>query len=1429
MNRVLTAFVVGFILLWEFSSSEARDIYVDIGLKTCTTLNPSTSFPGGVGYYPSQTSCTPTLTLVSVPDDNISPQGGGSLHVGQNGAPAARPQDSQNVCAVLGSVKQGEPVDMSTGTKTEAITEFKLADEFGLEFSRYYVSNLMGVPNGSWRSSIDHQLIGTVCAAGKVCRNVQYLAPDGAVVNFQLITAITGAAGGTQVTGPFYNTGGTALGYYNGTYTMTGEDSATYSFDVNGDVTKIIKYTGLSWTFARPNANTVIVTHTTGRSFTVATTYSGTSATINVTDPAGQVYTYSSTTTTNSVAYGSSLHQINAVTYPGTPASIIQYKYTTAVPGADNVLSETDYNNVPHDLTNYDGSGRAIQTSMADGTQVDKFAYSLNSVGPVTTHTNPLGLVTTYQFNGAKKMLSASGAATASCAATYASVQYDGYGYLAQTTDNNGNVTKYAYLSNGQLSTLTEALGTSSERITRYTWDSGVGVNRILTTQIDGYSSTSASYDNHSHLASMSVKNLTNNGTNGQILTTNYTYVYYPSSFLMQTFTVSPPGGIGKVTYSYDTLGNLTKVSDGLGNSTTYSNFTGLGSPQTITSQNGDVTTLSYDARGRIQSLVHVYNATNTASYTYGANGLISDYVQLDGQRYHFDYDSALRVTAKTWYGQSGAKTLHQYTYDANGDVTRDAIFQNGATYAQRSIYFDYDELGRRIKTRENAGQWQAFTYDSNGNAKTVSTYDGTRSLTYDALNRIASSIDGKGGVTSYRYDLGNQIAQISDPRGLITSYVTDGLRIARTLYSPDTGTTTYVHDSNGILSSVTKNNGATISLSHDAIGRITKSIADSVTRTYNYDSCAYGLGHLCSYTDGDTSVSFVYDKAGNVKQRLTTDYRGTSTDSFLYDGAARMSWFSHGPYAVLYTRTDGYISKIDVAFGGQTYNVVQNATYDGSGMPSSLTYGNGLVRAWGRDTDGHLKTLTTDVPGGANLQYLAYGWDYSDRLTIIDDYHVSAQSQHYAYDAVNRLTQVTTGVVPLSVQYDSNGNRVQQITFSAENLVIDADSNRAMSRGAHAYTYDPIGDRATNTIGGSTVAYTYDSYGHMIAALRSASASYCEGNGTCPTYPAGQSYYYYDAFGLRTRKSTPIESVNYDYLLDGTLIGETSSATGSNFYIYLGGQVVGVVHTGPGSSTSNLYYAHADHLGRPQVITDSSAQPVWTADNLPFDRAITLPSLPGVDIGLPGQVYDRENGTWNNRARDYDATEGRYLQPDPIGLVGGINPYTYADGSPTTVTDPSGRITWTGTVTGGTLAAGVGGSVYLFDLYSECVGGSRAHASVTAVGPTAGLNLLVLPLPPVAAASSNITLHDRLGYVDPEVLSGWFAIYSAGVTVGRGVSATAIQLGGRAGFSSAPEDSGAISDLSIGEEGGLDIGAGATAGTATVEGNETTTCGCGK
>jgi RHS repeat-associated protein len=125
-----------------------------------------------------------------------------------------------------------------------------------------------------------------------------------------------------------------------------------------------------------------------------------------------------------------------------------------------------------------------------------------------------------------------------------------------------------------------------------------------------------------------------------------------------------------------------------------------------------------------------------------------------------------------------------------------------------------------------------------------------------------------------------------------------------------------------------------------------------------------------------------------------------------------------------------------------------------------------------------------------------------------------------------------------------------------------------------------------------------------------------------------------------------------------------------------LGGYMpIAVVTTG-----GTLNWVHADHLGTPIVITDASGTAI------PQPGGYTTPAFPGQSRTLYDLYY--------NRYRDYDPTTGRYIQADPIGLAGDVNPYSYAMGNPLRYTDPSGRCIWDACVAEAVIAGAVIGAV---------------------------------------------------------------------------------------------------------------------------------------
>lgn len=117
----------------------------------------------------------------------------------------------------------------------------------------------------------------------------------------------------------------------------------------------------------------------------------------------------------------------------------------------------------------------------------------------------------------------------------------------------------------------------------------------------------------------------------------------------------------------------------------------------------------------------------------------------------------------------------------------------------------------------------------------------------------------------------------------------------------------------------------------------------------------------------------------------------------------------------------------------------------------------------------------------------------------------------------------------------------------------------------------------------------------------------------------------------------------------------------------------------GVAQARERVYYFHNDHLGTPQALSDAAGRIVWAAEYEPFGlaRVSKDPDGDGIfvinNLRFPGQYYDTETDLHYNYHRYYDPQTGRYLTPDPIGLVGGLNPYRYVRNNPVNFTDPLG------------------------------------------------------------------------------------------------------------------------------------------------------------
>jgi RHS repeat-associated protein len=182
---------------------------------------------------------------------------------------------------------------------------------------------------------------------------------------------------------------------------------------------------------------------------------------------------------------------------------------------------------------------------------------------------------------------------------------------------------------------------------------------------------------------------------------------------------------------------------------------------------------------------------------------------------------------------------------------------------------------------------------------------------------------------------------------------------------------------------------------------------------------------------------------------------------------------------------------------------------------------------------------------------------------------------------------------------------------------------------------------------------------------------------------PAGVTNFLYNGLEQRVAKSGPLGTFFYAYDEAGHVLGEYD-ATGAPLYevIWLGDTPVGVIRTTFSAATSTyaatIDTVFVDHLNTPRTIVNAAGSLVmwtWSYYEDPYAQITPPATATGYvfNLRMPGQIFDKETGLFHNGHRDYNPATGRYIQPDPIGLEGGINRYGYVDGNPLTGTDSMG------------------------------------------------------------------------------------------------------------------------------------------------------------
>ncbi|MGZ3236890.1 MAG: RHS repeat-associated core domain-containing protein, partial [Burkholderiaceae bacterium] len=688
--------------------------------------------------------------------------------------------------------------------------------------------------------------------------------------------------------------------------------------------------------------------------------------------------------------------------------------------------------------------------------------------------------------------------------------------------------------------------------------------------------------------------------------------------------------------------GDLKAITNAKGHVTQFTRYNAHGRPTLILDPNGLNIALSYYSRGWLYSLSSAGQTTIFDRYN---NGLLKKASSPGGVFLQYTYNDAHQLTD---IADELGNTIH-YTLDPMGNRTKEDIKDPSKVLRQTHSrkYDTFNRLWKDIGAYD--GEETDYTYDPNGNLKTITAplTDTLSHLTtndYDAFDRLYQVTDPKLGVTNYKYDPLDQLTKVTDPLKHDTNYTVNGLGNITVTTSPDTGETDKTYYASGEVYSSKDAKGQMTIYDLDELNRVkTITRQDGTAVGLKYDEGVYGKGHLTTLTDPSGSTTFTYDLWGRVLKKTQTVGGQALTVTYGYDGAGRLSNLTlPSQKKIVFTWSAGRITGITV----NNLALLSNVTYQPFGGATGWLFANGQTITRRFDLDGR---MTSNALASSII------YDKASRIKTINlgNFNILPGYKNYGYDALDRVTYFADPNSSSTIEYDANGNRNKKTT------------------GANITTYNinPANNRLASITGSTSLTYNYDSNG----SITSDGVHTFTYDAAGRLLTAGGATYSYNGLGQRVRKTAGGVTTLFAYDESGRLLGEYGpTGTAIQETVYLGDIPVAVL------TATGTYYVLADHLNTPRQINNASGQAVWSRDIFVTDGGLPYENPKGLgtftnNLRFPGQYFDKETNLHYNYYRDYDPSTGRYIESDPIGLAGGLNTYTYANGNPISLKDNLG------------------------------------------------------------------------------------------------------------------------------------------------------------
>jgi RHS repeat-associated protein len=656
--------------------------------------------------------------------------------------------------------------------------------------------------------------------------------------------------------------------------------------------------------------------------------------------------------------------------------------------------------------------------------------------------------------------------------------------------------------------------------------------------------------------------------------------------------------------------------------------------------------------------------------------------------------------------------------------------------------------------------------FDGSGQVLRATSVDaGTTLNLFDAIGRPVRSWDSRGFAHRKRYDRLRRLTHVDVTPPLGAPFLAERLVYGEGVAAPFFRGRLFLHLDGA---------GAFVYDAYDVEGRVT-----ATTRRLAKDHRAQPdwssldgpaapsafLPAAAALLDPEPFVTrTTFDAMGRVKSVTTPDQ---TVAELTYNEAALLETVTARPR------------------GGAPLPVVVDLDYNARGQRTRVELARGLVTTYTYDDRSTmLVRIRTAAPGGEPLQDLRFVLDPAHNVVQVDDaaqqtLYFSGGStdgtQRFEYDPLHRLTRAEGREHPGQVGWVAGPRGYPEAPISA---LPHPNDLQALVRYVESYAYDAGGNLRTVSHAvplqpalGFTRVLEYAPGSNRLLRVRQPgdpaggpfTATFdhdVRGNMTrMPHLPrldwdhddrlelaelpgGGRAYQTYDGKGERVRRVVEragqlLERVyvgNWERYRERPAAGGAPTLARETVHLYDGERRLALVETdttvpaAPGAPEIRVQLAN--HLGTAGVETDPDGVVLTYEEFFPFGGTAFRAGDGRKRYRYTAKEKDLETGLYYHGARYYAPWLGRWVSPDPAGLVDGTDVYAYVENNPIKFSDPTGlweRPSWrTVAIVAAVVVVGVVVTVATAGAAAPLVGAAVASVGLTGTAATVATGVVV-------------------------------------------------------------------------------------------------------